>query len=61
MAVVPWPRAPSRAPGRVRALGHAGSSSKQHLNFSLISFKFSLMNVLRRVLRRTTNEFNFRI
>jgi hypothetical protein len=40
---------------------HAGSSSKkQRLNFSLISFKFSLMNVLRRVLCRATNEFNFK-
>jgi hypothetical protein len=29
-------------------------------NFSLISFEFSLMNMLRRALRRATNEFNFR-
>jgi hypothetical protein len=28
--------------------------------FSLIGFEFSLMNVLRRALRRATNEFNFR-
>jgi hypothetical protein len=64
MAVVPWPRAPwprypCRAPSR-RALGHTGSSSKQRLNFSSISFKFSLMNMLRRALHRATNEFNFR-
>jgi hypothetical protein len=60
MAAVPWPRAMASVPWP-RALGRAGSSSKQHLNFSLISFKFSLMNVLRRVLRRVMNEFNFRI
>jgi hypothetical protein len=29
-------------------------------NFSLLSFEFSLRNMLRRALRRATNEFNFR-
>jgi hypothetical protein len=32
----------------------------QRSNFSLISFEFSLMNVMRRALRRAMNEFNFR-
>jgi hypothetical protein len=64
LAVMPWPRSPCRVPGRRalgRVLGRAGSSSKQRLIFCLISFKFSLMNVSRRVLRRAMNEFNFRI
>jgi hypothetical protein len=55
MAAMPWPLC---VPCRI--LGRASSSSKQYLNFSLISFKFSLMNVLCRVLRRATNEFNFK-
>jgi hypothetical protein len=38
----------------------AGSPSAQRLNFSLISFKFSLIYVLRRVLRHAMIYFKFR-
>jgi hypothetical protein len=45
-----------RALGYVRPATRAALVKKQHLNFSMISFKFNLMNVL----RRGTNEFNFK-
>jgi hypothetical protein len=69
----PWPprraaSAPARSPcpgsaaprGLPSAFPRAQPQRVQRSNFSLISFEFSLMNVLRRALCRTTNEFNFR-
>jgi hypothetical protein len=46
-----------RGPSR---LAYAQPQRARQSNFSLISFEFSLMNVLRRTPRRATNEFKFR-
>jgi hypothetical protein len=69
----PWPprraaSAPARSPcsgsaaprGLPSAFPRAQPQRVRRSNFSLISFEFSLMNMLRRALCRTTNEFNFR-
>jgi hypothetical protein len=57
------PTAPLHSPRRAQRVRiHAQFCSRARcLKFSLISFKFSLISVLRRALRRTTIHFNFRL
>jgi hypothetical protein len=53
------PRRGLACPGARRAFPRARPSRARHLNFGLINFKFSLVDVLRRVLRRATVYFKF--
>jgi hypothetical protein len=57
-------RGPRRGPCPARGLPSAFPRTQPQRawrsNFSLISFEFSLMNVLGRALRRAMNEFKFR-
>jgi hypothetical protein len=46
-------------PTRPRVSQRARPSRVRHLKFGLINFKFSLVDVLRRVLRRATVYFKF--
>jgi hypothetical protein len=56
----PYPIAPRPASVTLRAPGARGVFPRaRHLYFGLINFKFSLVDVLRRVLRRVTVYFKF--
>jgi hypothetical protein len=57
---LPHRRAALAAPLRACSPIPARSPSARHLKFSLISFKFSIINMLRRALRRMAIYFKFR-